>query len=194
MALTRAFLRSIGLEEDKIQAVIEAHSESVNALKDENKKTADELEKAKEDLKKAGEADTGWKAKHDKLQADFDQYKADEAAKAELNAKESAYKALLTEVGVSAKHVDKIVRLAGVGDLEYKDGAFTDKENLIKDIKTEWSEFITTSGQRGVDVGRPPAGGTGGTAVTKESIMAIKDTKKRQQAIADNMELFTGSK
>ena len=32
MALTRSFLKSLGLDEDKIESVIEAHSETVSAL------------------------------------------------------------------------------------------------------------------------------------------------------------------
>ena len=32
MSLTRAYLKSLGLEEEKISSIIEAHSETVSAL------------------------------------------------------------------------------------------------------------------------------------------------------------------
>ena len=38
MALTRKMLKAMGIEEDKIDQIIEAHSETVDALKDEREK------------------------------------------------------------------------------------------------------------------------------------------------------------
>lgn len=190
MALTRAFLRSMGLEDDKIQAIIEAHSESVTALKDENRATSAELAEAQDKLKKAGESDSEWKTKCEKLQKDFDDYKADEEKQKAIQAKESAYKILLEQAGVSNKHMDKIIRLnsAELDKMEYENGKLKDEKNILENIKAEWGDFIGTKGTQGVGVGNPPS--NGGNTMTKETIMAIKDTKKRQQAIADNIELF----
>jgi hypothetical protein len=35
MALTRKFLKAMGIEEEKIEQIIDAHTETVNALKEE---------------------------------------------------------------------------------------------------------------------------------------------------------------
>lgn len=52
MALTRKLLRSMGIEDEKIDQIIDAHTETVNALKDERdglKDAADRLKKAEAD-------------------------------------------------------------------------------------------------------------------------------------------------
>lgn len=53
MALTRKLLRSMGIEDEKIDQIIDAHTETVNALKDERdglKDAADRLKKAEAEL------------------------------------------------------------------------------------------------------------------------------------------------
>ena len=53
MALTRKLLRSMGSEDEKIDQIIDAHTETVNALKDERdelRDAADRLEKAEAEL------------------------------------------------------------------------------------------------------------------------------------------------
>jgi len=50
--------------------------------------------------------------------------------------------------------------------------------------------LIVTEGTRGADTNHPPKG-SGGTAYSsKEEIFKITDPAERQQAIADNHELF----
>ncbi|MEE6208498.1 MAG: hypothetical protein VZR95_10630, partial [Alphaproteobacteria bacterium] len=56
MALTRKFLTALGIEADKIDEIINAHSETVEALKSEidtYKGKAEQLDKAQADLEKA---------------------------------------------------------------------------------------------------------------------------------------------
>ena len=48
---------------------------------------------------------------------------------------------------------------------------------------------MTTTVKKGVNNAKPPKS-EGGGAMTKEEIMAIKDTAQRQAAIAENHELF----
>ena len=83
MALTRKLLRSMGIEDEKIDQIIDAHTETVNALKDERdefKDATDRLEKAEAELEelKAKPAD-GYKEKFEKEHADFEAFKADTA-------------------------------------------------------------------------------------------------------------------
>ena len=89
MALTRRMLTAMGIEAEKIDQIIEAHTESTEALKakaEEEKAKADELrEKASkvpdlegqiEALKAADESDE-WKAKYEQAKSDADKAKAD---------------------------------------------------------------------------------------------------------------------
>lgn len=99
MALTRRMLTAMGIEAEKIDQIIEAHTESTEALKakaEEEKAKADELreqaakvpdlEKQIEALKAADEGDE-WEAKYneakaeaDKLQGDLDKLKGEKAS------------------------------------------------------------------------------------------------------------------
>ena len=68
-----------------------------------------------------------------------------------------------------------------------ENGAAKNAEKLTSDIKTEWADFIPTTTITGTPTPKPVA--TGGSAKSKDEIMAIKDTAARQRAIAENLEL-----
>ena len=191
MALTRKFLASKGLEADVIEEIITAHTESISGLKDsideykkyESKaKELDAVQKELDDLK-AKVAENSDKD-YDKLKQEFDAYKADVEEKATRNAKETAYKALLKDVGVPERHFDKILKYSKetldklVLD---EDGNITDSKELRKSIKDEWGDHIEKKGQQGSGANEPPAN-NGGKALTKADIMNIKDTTERQAA------------
>ena len=48
MALTRKFLRALGIEDDKVEEIIGAHLETVNPLKDERDNLKEQADKAAE--------------------------------------------------------------------------------------------------------------------------------------------------
>ena len=84
MALTRKFLTALGIESDKVDEIINAHTETVDALKEQRdtyKADAEKLgqiTKERDELKKAlAEADTGedYKAELEKVKGEFDSYK-----------------------------------------------------------------------------------------------------------------------
>ena len=97
MALTRKYLKAMGIEDEKIDQIIDAHTETVDGLKADIAKYKGEAEKLPavqkelDDLKAAG--DDGWKEKHDTVKKEFDEYKADIAAKETKGAKEKAARA-----------------------------------------------------------------------------------------------------
>lgn len=65
MSLTRKMLKAMGIEEEKIEQIIEAHTETVDALK-AYKEDADKLKNVQrelDDLKAAG--DGGYKEKYE---------------------------------------------------------------------------------------------------------------------------------
>lgn len=199
MALTRKFLAALGIEDDKVDEIIQAHTDTVNGLKDEIEKYKADAEKLpavtkeRDDLKKASEETDGknpYKVKYDALKEDFAKYKQDIEAKESKAKKDSAYKALLKEAGVSEKRIDAILRVSDVDALELEaDGQVKNHDDMVKSIKSEWSDFIVSEGKGGAPTATPPAG-NGKTFKSKEEIFAIKDTAERQKAISENHEMF----
>jgi hypothetical protein len=170
MALTRKMLKAMGIEDEKIDQIIEEHAETVNALKqqrDQYKVDAEKLpgvQKELDDLKEAAEKDgeNPYKAKYEELQQQFDDYKADVTAKETKAKKTAAYRKLLKDAKVSEKRLDSILKLSPVDDVELDDkGEIKDAADVKKKIEEEWSDFIVTEETHGADSNNPP-GGSGG--------------------------------
>ena len=162
MALTRKLLKGMGLTEEQIDTVIEAHTETTDALKQERDNYKADAEKLPgvqqelDDLK--AEGDGGYKAKYEKEHSDFEAYKTDQAKKEQHRAKETAYRALLKAAGVSEKRIDTVVKVSDIDGVELDEkGAIKDAAKLTESVKTEWADFITTQKTKGADVSNPPA-------------------------------------
>ncbi len=210
MALSRKYLATLGIEADKIDEIITAHSESIEAVKsdrDKYKAQVDDLtekigkdaealktaQKELSDLKAQVDADAKDREgkDYDALKAEFDNYKKEQEAKAVKSAKESALKELLSDMKMSDRGMKQVLKWMGVDGFELDDsGKIKDASTLRKSIKEDWGDYIQTEGAKGADTPTPPGGTGGGTGKTKAEIMKIKNTKERQQAIADNPELF----
>ena len=210
MALSRKYLQGMGLTEEQVTAIIEANEETINGLKDEIEKYKNasedatkklsKVQKELDGIKEEAEKNDGrspYKVKYealkedmDKLQKQFDDYKADVDAKETKSKKSDAYRKLLKETGVSEKRLDAILKVTDVDNLEFdEEGKLKNVDDLVKNIKEEWSDFIATESKQGAHVGNPPANnGTG--KKSKEEILAIKDTAERQKAMFENKELF----
>ena len=193
MALTRKMLKGMGLTEDQIDTIIEAHTDTVNALKDERDKYKEDAEKLdgvqKELLDLKNKGDDGFEKKYNDLKKEYDDYKAEQDAKATKAAVESAYKAMLKEAGISEKRIASVLRVTDLSEVKLdKDGKLKDKDKLVDDVKAEWADFIETSGTKGADTATPPK--NNGGKMTKDDILKIKDASERQQAMAENHELF----
>ena len=200
MALSRKFLAALGIEAEKIDEIINAHSETVEGLKEERdsyKEKADKYDKAQKDLEAANKKiedlskDDAYKVKYEALKEDFDEYKKGIETEKSNNNKTAAYKSLLKEIGISEKRIDSITKLAELDKIKLdKEGKIEGVDDLKKSLSEEWSDFIVKNGEKGADTSTPPAGT--GSKKTKEEILAIKDTTERQQAMLDNKELFLG--
>jgi hypothetical protein len=179
MSLSRKFLAAMGIEADKIDEIISAHTETVDALKDERdryKADAEKLPQVQEALDKAnqkitelGEADAKdrWKVKYDALKEESDKYRADVEAEKTKQKKSDAYRKLLKETGVSEKRLDAVMRVTDLDKIEFDEaGNLKDTESLKKSIKEEWAEFIPVDGKQGADVKTPPQGDDGAGAHT----------------------------
>ena len=195
MSLTRKMLKAMGIEEEKIEQIIEAHSETVDSLKADRDIYKEDAEKLKDvqkkldDLKAKG--DDGWKEKHDRLKDEFDQYKNDVQAKETKAAKEAAYRAVLKDANLSEKGIEKAIKYAEWDKIELgEDGKLKGANDHIKAVRDEWAEYVTTTTTTGAKTYTPPANNGTGTGKTKEEIMAIKDGAVRRAEMAKNPHLF----
>ena len=203
MALSRKKLVALGIESEKIDEIIEAHVETVNALKaelDEAKGNSDALAKVTkerdkykaelDELKESVSDNEAYKVKYDELKDEYDSYKKGVQAESTKASKLKAYKELLKEVGVSDKRIDTVIKVADMSKIELdKDGAIKDADSVKEQVKSEWEDFIVTEHTKGADTKKPPKN-DGNGKMSKEDILAIKDTAERQAAIAENHELF----
>lgn len=179
----------MGIDTDKIDEIITAHRETVDALKDERdgfKADAEKLADVQRDLDNANqkiadlENEDGkdkWKVKYDALKDEYADYKTSvEAEKTEAK-KNDAYRKLLKEVGVSEKRIDSVLKVTDTKDLEFDgDGNLKDSDKLKNAIKDEWSDFIVTEKQKGADVNTPPedARGAGTHTPSRAAMVAQK--------------------
>lgn len=196
MAFTRKMLKALGIEEDKIDQIMDAHTEVTDALKasrDEYKVDAEKLadvQKELDTLKAKG--DDGYEQKYKDLKKDFDEYKAGIETEKAYTAKETAYRELLKAAGVKEKFIDTIIRAekSVIDGLKLgEDGKIDGADTLTANAKQNWSDFVATTTTQTAGVENPPAN-NGGSAKTKEQIMAIKDPAVRQAEIAKNPGVF----
>ena len=195
MSLTRKMLKAMGIEEEKIDQIIEAHSETVDSLKadrDTYKEDAEKLKTVQKELDELkAKGDDGWKEKHDKLKGEFDTYKKDVEAKETHSKKVEAYKAILRDANLSEKGIEKAIKYAEWDKIELEaDGKLKGASDHIKAVKEEWAEYVTTTTTTGAKTSTPPANNGTGTGKTREEIMAIKDGAVRRAEMAKNPHLF----
>lgn len=194
MSLTRKMLKAMGIEEEKIDQIIEAHTETVDGFKDkvnEYKEKAEKYDGVKKELDELKEGGDDWQKKYEKEHSDFEAYKNDVTAKETKRTKERAVREFLKSAGVSEKRLDAVLKVTNLDDFELdKDGKIKDADKHTETVKTEWSDFIETTSTQGANTANPPANTGKGTTKTKEEIMAIKDGAVRRAEMAANPRLF----
>ena len=194
MALTRKFLKSMSIEDDKIDEIIDAHTEVTNSLKaerDELKVKADRLdgvEKELNDLKAAG--DGGYKAKYESEKTAHDALKKSIADKEAYGKKEAAVKAFYESKNIKDKNLAIALRGTDISGLELTDdGKLKDTKALEDLVSGDFATLVYSEQTKGANTTNPPSN-NGSAGLTKESIMAIKDRTERRKAIAEHIELF----
>lgn len=196
MSLTRKMLKAMGIEEEKIDQIIEAHSETVDALKkdrDTYKEDASKLkdvQKELDDLKAKG--DDGWKEKHDKVKKEYDDYKSEIESNKTKETKEKATRAYFESVGITGKNLEIAMRgcRAEIDSLEMEGEKIKDTASLKALVDGDFASLVATTTTKGAKTYNPPANGGKGTDKTKEDIMAIKDGAVRRQEMLNNPHLF----
>ena len=188
MALTRKMLEALGVDEKAIEQIIEAHTETVNGLKDkmtEMKEKADKYDGVQKELDSLQKGD--YKAKYEKEHSDFEAYKKDVSAKEAKAAKESAVKAFFESKNITGKNLEIAMR----GAYEEIAAVELDEHGKIKDSKAldalvsgTYSGLVVSSEKKGAQTSTPPGGGSP-APLTRQDIMKIKDTTERQKAWAE---------
>ncbi len=201
---SRKALKAMGIEDEKIDSIIEMHTDVVETLKSERdtyKEKADkfdgvqkQLDTANEKLAKYSEnGETVSKEDYDKLKGEYDTYKADIAVKETRTAKEKALRLLLKGVGISENGIELALELESLKPDNFeldKDGKLKEADKIAEMAKTKLASYVETTTTKGANTATPPANrGNGGTK-TKAEIMAIKDDAERQAAIYENKALF----
>lgn len=198
MALTRRLLKGMGLTDEQMDTIIEAHTDTVDGLKADlakYKTDAEQLPKVQRELdtlKAAG--DGGYQEKYEKVKKDFDDYKTEVSAKETKAAKEKAARAYYESKGITGKSLDIAIRGSGteIESLEMDGDKIKDTSALDELVNGTFSGLVATTETRGAQTSNPPANNNG-SAMTKADIYKkddhgryIMSAAERQKALMEN--------
>lgn len=193
MALTKAQLREIlseaGVDAEQmgtaVNKIISGHSASLEALRDEVTSLREDVEKYRTDAEKLPALQDELKtlkadaAKHkdqdyDALKAEYEQYKADIAAKEARATKEKLYREALKDANLSDSGIEKAIKYADWDSFEVDDkGGLKDAKNHIKTAQEEWAAYVVKKEMKGAEVDAPPSnGGSGKPTLSPAAKMA----------------------
>lgn len=197
MAFTRKMLKAMGIEDEKIDQIIEAHTDVTDALKaDRDKYKADaeklpSVQKLYDDLKKEVDekGDDSYKEKYEKEHKDFEDYKASIDAEKLNTKKVAAYKALLKKAGIKEKIIDLIVKGTSMDDIELDDkDEIKEADTKMDNVKKEYADYIVKTKDEGEDPETPPGGNGGGGAknLSRAAQLAQKHNERLYGVKGDN--------
>lgn len=191
MALTRNHLKAMGLNEEQISAVIEGHTDTVNAIikeRDDARAAAakvDELTRERDDyktkLEKAGDAA--------KVQSEFDAYKQQVENEKTNASKAIAVRAALKAAGVNRdEFTDLLMGKVDLSKVELDGDKVKDADGLIAPLKGSYAGCFGEVTDSGTDTINPPSGG-GKTTYTAADIekMSVDEINKNWEAISKSL-------
>ena len=152
----------MGIDEDKIEAIIAAHTETTEGLKSERdtyKKQAEQvpdLQKKLEEAEAASGSGDEWEQKYQDEHQAFEDFKAQVATEKAEADKAQAYRGMLMAAGIDPKRIDAIMRVTDLSQVEMEDGKLKDTEKLQESAKQEWADFVVKSSTQGSNPATPP--------------------------------------
>lgn len=190
MALTRKFLKALGVSEEAIEEIITAHTDVTDDLKTQLK-TAQDAQKELGTI--TAERDDLKKKLNDPAQAnrvaELEKQIAEYQKRETMAQKRTALTALLEKIGIDKRGFARVLTATDLDTIEMDGEKIKGADKLAESLKSEWSDLITEPGATGKPPQTPPQNpGNGG--MTKEQIMAIKDRDERRVAIAQHLDLF----
>ena len=152
MALTRKLLKSLGLEEAAIDTIIDAHTETTDALKKQRDDaiaeagTVEAITKERDQLKQQVETLTKQGGDAAKVQADFDAYKQQVETEKLNAATDGALYDLARKAGIQRESFLKLAVKNFNRDAikRDKDNGISNGDELVEAFKTEFPDFIAT--------------------------------------------------
>ena len=172
MALSRKFLKAMGLTEEQVDSVVEAHRETVDGLQksltaaEDKAKKYDGVEKELNELKAANSGSEDFKIKYETEHTAFEKYKSEIAAKETRAAKETALKAYFEKNNIVGKN--QAIAMRGIKS--ELDGIELDEKGNIKDtasldelVKGDYAGLVSTTKTEGANIADPPANIGGNT-------------------------------
>lgn len=198
MSLTRKMLKAMGIEEEKIDQIIEAHTETVDVIKEQREAYRADAEKLpgvqrELDVLK-NNSGNDYKAKYEKEKKDFQDYKNGIAEKESAAAKEKAARAYFESKGIPADSMGLVIRgaKAEISGLELDGEKIKDSTALDTLLSGDYKGLIGKTTTKGTDTKTPP--NTSGGIKSREEIYKKDDkgryvlsTAERQAALAESM-------
>lgn len=191
MAFTRKMLKAMGIDDEKIDEIIEAHLEVTNALKEK----ADKLDGVQKQLDDAlaaakdGSADKVSKKDYDDLKKQFDNYKSAAEAEKSKAGKAALYRELLKSEGIGEKWIERAVKFSDIAGLEVdENGKLKGEEKLREQIKADFGDIIETTHKSGANVSNPPKKEVG-KSFTRDDIrkMSAKEINENYDKIIESL-------
>lgn len=192
MALTRKLLKSFGLEEGIIDSIIDAHTETVDALKQQRDAAQAEADKvaaitkerdeALEKLSKAGDAA--------KVQADFDAYKQQVEGEKLNAATDAALYDLAKKAGIQRESFLKLAVKNFNREIikRGENNAITNADEVEEAFKAEFPDFLATEpSPTPIPPNNPPPGPV--KSYTREQIknMSADEINKNWDAVKNTL-------
>lgn len=196
MAVTRKFLKGMGLTDEQIDTIIDAHTEVTDAMKErikqaeEKAEKLDAVQKELDTLKAKGE--DGYKEKYEKEHKAFEQYKIDVTEKETKAAKEKAARAYFESKNITGANLDIAIRGAKdeISGLAMDGDKIKDTTALDALVNGTYAGLVVTTKQQGVITPTPPA--NNGAPKTRDEIYKkddhgrfIYDAAQRQKALGE---------
>lgn len=196
MALTRKLLKGMGLNDEQMDTIIEAHMDTVDGLKAEVSKYKGDAEKLPgvqkelDALKAVG--DGGWENRAKDWEKKYNDLVADNTKKETQAAKETAVRAYFESKNIKGANLNIAMRssAAEISAVELENGNIKDTSALDSLIAGDYAGLVSNTNTPVVRVDMNARLNNKDKPVSKEDILSIKDGAARRQAMLDNPSLF----
>ena len=191
MALTNRMLKTMGIEEEQRDQIMEAHQDTLREIREERDQLRDQaakvpdLQRQLQEAQEAAEANAGdeWREKFEAEHRALEDYRQKVEAEEQERSKARAYRDMLVnKANVDPKRVDRIMRLIDLSKVELdEDGAVRDADEAAKAAAEEWADFVVTKRTEGSGPENPPAdrGGKGPKGVSDIAARVIREYNSR---------------
>lgn len=191
MALTNRMLKTMGIEEEQRDQIMEAHQDTLREIREERDRLKDEaarvldLQRQLQEAQEAAKASDGdeWRKKFEAEHRALEDYRRKVEAEELDRSKAKAYRSLLVDkANVDPKRVDRIMRLIDLSKVDLDDdGAVKDADEVARAAAEEWADFVVTKRTEGSDPENPPAGngGKGPKGVSDIAARTIREYNSR---------------